>query len=295
MFGYVRPYTPEMLVKDNELYRATYCGLCRTMGKSTGKLSKLALSYDFVFLALLRLGVKGERVEVKLRHCPVHWVKKIPMLEPNDELEYCAKVSVVLTRLKLKDNINDSHGFSRIKAKIAGGVSVFFKKTDKNLLELEEKTVKSIEELTKLENEGSDSIDKTSSTFGVLLGNLAAYGIDGANGRILYEVGYHLGRLIYVIDAVDDFEKDKKSGSFNVIKNAYGEKIDASVREALKCSMMLEVEKISRGIELLDLSLAQDVERIIKNIVYVGLQKEISRVISGEKRKKQPKHQAPSN
>ena len=65
MFGYVRPYTPELLVKDNELYRATYCGLCRTMGKTTGKLSKLALSYDFVFLALLRFAVRGEKVEVK--------------------------------------------------------------------------------------------------------------------------------------------------------------------------------------------------------------------------------------
>ena len=294
MFGYVRPYAPELLVKDNELYRATYCGLCRTMGKTTGKLSKLALSYDFVFLALLRLGVKGERVEVKRRHCPVHPVKKIPMLEVNGELEYCARVSTILTRLKLKDNVNDSHGFSRLKAKIAGGVSVFFKKTDKSLLELEEKTVKSIEELTKLENEGSDSIDKTSSTFGMLLGNLAAHGIEGANGRILYEVGYHLGRLIYVMDAVDDFEKDKKSGSFNVIKNAYGEEIDTESREVLKCSMLLELEKLSRAVELLDFYSAQDVERIIKNIVYVGLPKEISRVISGEKRKKQPKHQVAS-
>ena len=185
--------------------------------------------------------------------------------------------------------------FLRNFSEIAGGVSVFFKKTDKNLLELEEKTVKSIEELTKLENEGSDSIDKTSSTFGVLLGNLAAHGIDGVNGRILYEVGYHLGRLIYVIDAVDDFEKDKKSGSFNVIKNAYGEEIDASVREALKFSMTLELEKISRCVELFDFNSARDVERIIKNIVYEGLPKEISRVISGEKRKKEPKHQAPSH
>ncbi len=289
MFGYVRPNVPELLVKDNELYRATYCGLCRTMGKTTGKLSKLTLSYDFVFLALLRLAVKGEAVEVKLRRCPVHPFKKRPMIEVNDELVYSARVSTILTRLKLKDNINDSHGFSRVKAKIAGGVSVFFKKTDKSLIELEEKTVNSIDELTKLEKESSDSIDKTSSTFGILLANLASYGIEGANGRILYDVGYHLGRLIYVMDAVDDFEKDIKSGSFNVIKNAYGEKLDESIRQNLKCSMLLELEKISRGIELIDFFSAQDCERIIKNIVYIGLPNEIKRVASGEKRKKEQK------
>ena len=291
MFGYVRPYAPELLVKDNELYRATYCGLCRTMGKTTGKLSKLALSYDFVFLALLRMGVKGEKIEVKLRHCPVHPIKKIPMIEVNDELTYCARSTSILTRLKLRDNVNDSHGISRIKAKIAGGVSVFFKKTDKSLLELEEKTVSSINELTRLENENSDSIDKTSSTFGTLLGNLAAHGIDGASGRILYDIGYHLGRLIYVMDAIDDFEDDKKSGSFNVIKNAYGDTLENSTREVLKCSMLLELEKLCRGVELLDLFKAQDCERIIKNIVYIGLPNEIKRVISGEKRKKERKHQ----
>lgn len=291
MFGYVRPYAPELLVKDNELYRATYCGLCRTMGKTTGKLSKLALSYDFVFLALLRMGVKGEKIEVKLRHCPVHPIKKIPMIEVNDELTYCARTTLILTRLKLRDNVNDSHGISRIKAKIAGGVSVFFKKTDKSLHELEEKTVSSINELTRLENENSDSIDKTSSTFGTLLGNLAAHGIDGASGRILYDIGYHLGRLIYVMDAIDDFEDDKKSGSFNVIKNAYGDTLENSTREVLKCSMLLELEKLSLGVELLDLFKAQDCERIIKNIVYIGLPNEIKRVISGEKRKKERKHQ----
>lgn len=291
MFGYVRPYAPELLVKDNELYRATYCGLCRTMGKTTGKLSKLALSYDFVFLALLRMGVKGEKIEVKLRHCPVHPIKKIPMIEVNDELTYCARTTSILTRLKLRDNVNDSHGISRIKAKIAGGVSVFFKKTDKSLLELEEKTVSSINELTRLENENSDSIDETSSTFGTLLGNIAAHGIEGASGRILCDIGYHLGRLIYVMDAIDDFEDDKKSGSFNVIKNAYGDTLENSTREVLKCSMILELEKLSLGVELLDLFKAQDCERIIKNIVYIGLPNEIKRVISGEKRKKERKHQ----
>lgn len=290
MFGYVRPYIPELLVKDNELYRATYCGLCRTMGKTTGRLSKLALSYDFVFLALLRMGVKGDKVEVKLRRCPVHPFKKRPMIEVNDELVYSARTTTVLTRLKLKDNINDTHGISRIKAKIVGGVSVLFKKTDKSLLELEEKMVSCIDELTKLENDCSDSIDKTSSTFGTLLGNLAAHGIEGANARILYDVGYHLGRLIYVMDAVDDFSKDIKSGSFNVIKNAYGESIDEATRETIKCSMMIELEKLLRGIELIDFFGAQDVERIVKNIAYIGLPNEIKRVISGEKRKKEEKH-----
>ena len=286
MFGYVRPYVPELKVMDNELYRATYCGLCRTMGKKTGCISKFALNYDFVFLALLRMAAEGESVDIKMRRCLVHPFKKRPMLEINDSLEYSAQATTMLTRLKLKDNINDSHGISKIKAKIVGAVSVFFKKTDKSLLPLQEKIIASINKLTELEGAQTDSIDEVACTFGELLGSIASNGIEGGTGRILYDVGFHLGKLIYVLDAVDDFKDDLKTGSFNVIKNAFGNELTDEAKQILKTAMTLELEKMSKGIELFDFSSSCDVERIVKNITYIGLPKEIERVILGKEKKK---------
>ena len=55
MFGYIKTYPPELKVREQEYYRAVYCGLCRTMGKCTGQCSRMALSYDFAFLVMLRL------------------------------------------------------------------------------------------------------------------------------------------------------------------------------------------------------------------------------------------------
>ena len=286
MFGYVRPCVPELKVMDNELYRAAYCGLCRTMGKSTGCMSKMTLNYDFVFLALLQMAVSDEEVKVKKRRCIVHPFKKRPMIEPNESLRYSAKTSVILTRLKLKDNINDSHGFARLKAKIAGCVSIFLKKTDKNLKELECKVWDSINELTTYEKENVDSIDKVANTFGTLLGTLASYNLDGGNKRIVYEIGYHLGKLIYVLDAIDDLKSDIKTGSFNVIKNAFGNELTEDTKNILKCAMTYELEKMSRCVELLDFSRCNDVERIIKNITYIGLTDEIERVLNPNKKAK---------
>ena len=54
MFGYVRTMDSELKVKEHELYKATYCGLCRSMGEVCGGSSRLTLSYDGVFLSLLR-------------------------------------------------------------------------------------------------------------------------------------------------------------------------------------------------------------------------------------------------
>ena len=36
MFGYVKPVVGELLVKEHEFYKATYCGICRAMKKHTG-------------------------------------------------------------------------------------------------------------------------------------------------------------------------------------------------------------------------------------------------------------------
>ena len=55
MFGYVKPVHSELLVKEHEFYKATYCGICRAMKKHTGFFSNVAITYDSVFLALIRM------------------------------------------------------------------------------------------------------------------------------------------------------------------------------------------------------------------------------------------------
>jgi len=279
MFGYIKPDIPELKVKEHELYKATYCGLCRAMGKCTGCMSKLTLSYDFAFLALIRMVTDDVNGQVKMRRCMVHPFKKRPMVEMNESLEYCAKSSVILTKMKLKDNINDSRGLAKLKAKMANIISVFFKKTDKNLEPLEKKVKECIDNLTKLEKENSESIDLTANTFGELLGSVASFGYEASLSRILYEIGFHLGKWIYVIDAIDDIKDDLKKKSYNVIVNSYGSTLSSDDKDALYCAMMLELELMSKGVELLDFSKHQDKEGIIKNVIYSGMVKTTRRIL----------------
>ena len=279
MFGYIKPDIPELKMKENELYKAVYCGLCKTMGKCTGCVSQLTLNYDFAFLAMIRMVADNIKGEIKMKGCGIHPFKKRPILMQNKSLEFCAKTSVILTKLKLKDNINDSKGLDKLEAQTVGLVSIFFKKTEEDLKPLEEKVSRCIADLTTLEKENSDSIDQTAHTFGTLLGNLAAYGQDEDKSRILYEIGYHLGKWIYVIDAIDDMEDDVKKKSFNAIVNSYGETLNNEHRDALYCALMLELDTMSKSIELLDFTEHSDLEGIIKNIIYSGMVKTTRRVL----------------
>ena len=77
MFGYIRPKKSELLVREYEVYRGVYCGVCRELGDSYGLLSRLALSYDSTFYALLLLSLQSDGCPgFSRRHCVANPLKK---------------------------------------------------------------------------------------------------------------------------------------------------------------------------------------------------------------------------
>ena len=110
MFGYIRTDVPELRVRENEYYRAVYCGLCRAQGKCTGQCSRMTLSYDMTFLALLRLAISKETPEIKSGRCLAHPFKKRAYVADCDALSYCAYASALLFYGKTVDDILDEKG-----------------------------------------------------------------------------------------------------------------------------------------------------------------------------------------
>lgn len=286
MFGYIKPDIQELKVRENELYKATYCGLCKSMGKNTGCFSNFTLSYDFVFLSLFRMVLTKEKAEFKMGRCGASPFKKKPIMVGNEALKFSAQASTILTRLKLKDNINDSQGFAKTKAKMKGSVSVFLKKTDKSLLPLEKKISSCIDDLSRLEKENSSSIDLVADTFGRLLGELISYELTGSDVRVAYEIGYHLGKWIYVIDAFDDFYDDQKSKSYNVLVNAYGSELSEENVASIESALILELDSMLKAVNLVDFTGYLDIENLIKNIIYLGMPKEFKRLKNSDRRTK---------
>ena len=44
MYGYVRPERGELKVREYELFRGAYCGLCHTLGERYGPIPRLFLN-----------------------------------------------------------------------------------------------------------------------------------------------------------------------------------------------------------------------------------------------------------
>ena len=113
MFGYVKPCMPRLMVCECDYYKSVYCGLCRTMGKCVGQGHRLCLSYDFAFLCLVRMAILGHDFSVQNKRCFMHPLKKRPIMQKNESLEYCAMLSAILSYHNLLDNVKDHHGLKQ--------------------------------------------------------------------------------------------------------------------------------------------------------------------------------------
>lgn len=269
MFGYVKPFVPELKVKEHELYKAVYCGLCKSMGRATAALSRLTLSYDIVYLALIRCVLTDTKLVVSPGRCGLNIFKKMPIAEDNPQLTYSAAVSAYLTYYKTLDNIRDSKGLKRLTARFALMWSRPLKKKAEKLAPLPRRLLtEPLDTLHELEEEKSPSADASAEAFGILTANFMSYGLTGSTRDTAYKIGLNTGRFIYFADAADDFATDKKSGSYNPL--AYSTVSEEENLKSVRCAMEIAADIIHGELELSD---AKDssAKAIAENIAQLGM------------------------
>ena len=276
MFGYVKPIVGELLVREHEFYRSVYCGICRSMKKHTGVLSNVTLTYDSVFLALVRmLYIDESDFKAKARRCIAHPLKKRAMLEENAAIEYTARAFAILTYHKFKDDIHDERGLKKLLTSLVNPITSRARGLS-GLPALSVAVAEKMAEISRLEDEGCPSVDRVSAVFGELLGEIFANGLSDEERLVPYELGYHLGKFIYAADAAEDYEKDIRCGSYNPYVISYGgASLTEENRETIRCALILECKRIEAAANLLPYGKRATIENIINNVIYLGLVKRI--------------------
>lgn len=276
MFGYVKPVVPELLVKDYEFYRATYCGICRSMKKHTGKLSNVTLSYDSVLLALVRmLYVEDKDISAKARRCVAHPFKRRPMLNINSATEYTARAFAILSYYKVKDDLADEGFRKKLLITPARPILASGAKRAK-IPDVEEVIARKLSEIGELEKQRVASVDEPANLFGELLGEVFAHGLMEKDAIVCREFGFRLGRFIYAADAAEDYDEDRREGKYNPYVLLYdGAELTEENRQSIKCALILECKKMEAAVDLMPFGNRYTIENIVRNIIYRGLIKRI--------------------
>ncbi|GHV15550.1 hypothetical protein FACS1894219_12500 [Clostridia bacterium] len=271
MFGYIKPFIPELKVREFELYKSFYCGLCGSMGKNISLFSRPSLSYDLVFLALVRTHLSGEKFTVKRFRCALKPYKKRTKIADCESLRYSSAVSVILSYHKCIDNINDTENIPKklLSASLVPALSGWGKKASRIIPELANIVSAPLEKLHTLESETIASLDTYADCFAVMMRDIFAYGLTDSAYDIAGAIGYELGRWLYIIDAIDDFEKDIKRNEFNPFKKDYSDTASlANDADILRASLTSSLETMERALSLSDKT---SLLPIINNIVRMGL------------------------
>lgn len=280
MFGYVRVNSLELKVKEYEFYRGTYCGLCRSMGKCTGQCSRMTLSYDFAFLALLRITFLKEKIAFGQKRCLAHPLKKRNYMKHNPSLAYCAQAAALLNYHKIADDLEDERGAKKLRARI---LHPFVSHSRKKALRaglgaLDERIAAGLARLAETEASGVASVDIPAGIFGDILGEIVSFGLSEADGRVASALGRTVGKWIYVADALDDLEDDAEKERYNPFLLLYGGELpDEQKREGIRLALKNQLYDAEAAADLITFD-NEIIENIIQNILYLGLPQRIEKI-----------------
>lgn len=282
MFGYVTVCKDTLSEQGYKNFKAYYCGLCRATGKQCSQSSRMGLSYDITFLAIVLSSADKSETEMQDRKCFLHPMRENICAENDRAVDYAADMGVILSYLKLLDDWHDERS---IKALF--GLLFFrrgIRKAKKRYPKIYDGIGECLDNLSRLEKDGCAEIDETADCFAKILEILFTPDFieDENTKRVLAWLGYNIGRWIYIIDAYNDIAKDMKKKSYNTFLIKYRgkplEEIKKELAEKLDISMTFTLENAASAYNLLTVYKNKEV---LDNIIYTAL-KQKQNYILGE-------------
>ena len=286
MFGYVRYDYPNLYIKDFMLYKAMYCGLCKGIKAACGNAARMGLTYDMAFLSALLHNIAGIDVKIEQSNCVQHSLKKRPMACVDELTKQLGALNTVLLYYKLTDDVSDE-GKGR-------GRRLWFKKGFKRAKKQYPEIVTIVDafmkEQSKTEKAQTASCDRAADPTANMMKALSDYFLKEKKSEATGQLFYLLGKWVYLIDALDDYEKDAKKNRYNPFVLSYGKMTRGELMEK-------QGEEIRFLFDTLFYLLRDNLEKIpfafnrdlTDNIMLLGLPAETARVMNGEKCKREQK------
>ena len=263
MFGYININGSGLSEENKKAYQAYYCGLCRQLKADCGRKGQMMLSYDLTFLVVLLSGLyELENKETDFT-CPLHPTKRRKAYI-NEATEYASDMNLLLAYHNLVDDWKDERSYAK---------KALVKILDKDYARIMNKYPRQVaalehymKEIEILEKNGEQNLDVVSGLTGEMLGEVFCWKEDVWKEELRI-LGFYMGKFIYLMDAYEDLEKDKKRNAYNPLKVM--EKEDAQEFETL-CKLLLTsmISECAKSFERLPILMHAE---ILRNVLYSGV------------------------
>lgn len=261
MLGVMTVRKEELKIREFDRYRAFYCGLCRAIGKRCGSVCRMALSYEMTFLALLHTALYESETLEERHRCMFHPVQRKPMLA-NEAIDYCADLSAIVSYYDLRDGWEDERRVDGLAASALLARSA--RKAGEAHPRQRDAVLRYVSALHDVEARKEQNLDAAANLTGEMLAELYVMK-DDVYQRDLRELGFYLGKFIYLCDCYEDLERDEKKGNYNpLLLRSRHDGFEAECEQMLSDMMARACMAFER------LPVLQDAE-ILRNILYSGI------------------------
>ena len=221
----------------------------------------MTLNYDLNFVGILLSSLYEPEEKQYWICCPMHPFHK-KSVRTNQYMDYVSDMNIILTYFKLEDDVLDENS---LKSK---SFKQLLKKDFQRVKEKYPKKVNTIkyhlDQIHVLEQKNCLDLDEVSGHFGHIMASICVYQ-DDIFKEDLYQMGFYLGKFIYLIDAFEDVEEDIKKQTYNPFKEKFK---DEHFQE--DCFHLLEMMISNSSFYFEKLPLIENVE-LLRNIIYSGI------------------------
>lgn len=277
MFGYLDIERDKLQQGQQGLWQTFMCGLCLSTKNAFGNFPRMFVSNDVNFFNVLFHSIKNVDVQVENGRCFSHPIKKRSLLKPNDLTDKLAVANVLLTYWNLYDDVVDDN--SRKKKAALKMFNRPYLKAKAQFAQLDETLNVRYNELRKFEQSDCASIDVVSHSFACLSQEFCKAVLLDEASDYAQTLCYNVGKWIYLIDALDDVEKDIKKGSYNVFVKCYGVANASELSEhyeEIKFLMYSVLNRIAQSFN--DLNLTK-YTCILQNVIYESIRNKTKQII----------------
>lgn len=235
---------------EHSAWRSHFCGLCNTLRARYGLWSRWLINRDSTFLALTGSALAMRELEPTSATCCNPLGKKRALVQHHPQMKYAAAVTICGLAVKLRDDAGDEQGLRRHASRAGGWL--LRRAVSKARVDLEaagfpvERVAGTIGGQGAAERSGTgltDAVQPVARTYGAIFGHMAGLAGTPAGTAALTDAGAALGRMIYTVDAWEDYEADVRRRRFNPLPSS----------QSLRSEMVAEA--VERDLHLLTHSL----------------------------------------
>lgn len=261
MLGVMMVRKDELKFREYDQYRGYYCGLCRAIGKRCSSVCRMALSFEMTFLAMLHTSLYEPETDCGKHRCLFHPMSK-RMILSNEAIDYAADLSAIISYYDLRDGWEDERRVDKLAASEA--LRRAAKRAGERLPRQKEAVERYVKRLHEIEQKNDQNLDAAANLTGEMLAELYVMRED-VYAKDLRELGFYLGKFIYLCDSYEDIERDIKKKNYNPLITRYADEAFAENCEQMLSDMMARAAMAFERLPLLE-----DAE-IMRNILYSGI------------------------